>query len=95
MQRRDVLALHVASDPGLALDLMVFTLADADTLDWRARSATTLRGACSSGADHRLRSEGCSGKQRARRVQSPASTRAGALATDVRTPFRPVPGAVR
>ena len=33
MQRRDVLALHVASDPGLALDLMVFTLADADTLD--------------------------------------------------------------
>ncbi len=44
MQRRDVLALHVASDPGLALDLIVFTLADADTLDYRARSATTLRG---------------------------------------------------
>ena len=31
MQRRDVLALHVASDPALALDLMVFPLADADT----------------------------------------------------------------
>ncbi|ARR56498.1 chromosome partitioning protein ParB [Rhizorhabdus wittichii DC-6] len=43
MQRRDVLALHVASDPGLALDLMVFTLADADTHDWRARAASTLR----------------------------------------------------
>lgn len=43
MQRRDVLALHVASDPGLALDVMVFTLADADTQDWRARAATTLR----------------------------------------------------
>ena len=43
MQRRDVLALHVASDPGLALDIMVFTLADADTHDWRARTATTLR----------------------------------------------------
>ncbi|PLK22343.1 chromosome partitioning protein ParB [Porphyrobacter sp. TH134] len=43
MQRRDVLALHVASDPGLALDIMVFTLADADTLDWRARPSTTLR----------------------------------------------------
>jgi len=41
MQRRDVLALHVASDPGLALDLMVFTLADRD---WSGRSATTLRG---------------------------------------------------
>jgi ParB family chromosome partitioning protein len=44
MQRRDVLALHLASDPSLALDLMVFTLADADTHDWRARAATTLRG---------------------------------------------------
>ena len=43
IQRRDVLALHVASDPGLALDIMVFTLADADTHDWRARPATTLR----------------------------------------------------
>ena len=43
MQRRDVLALHVASDPGLALDIMVFTLADADTHDWRSRAATRLR----------------------------------------------------
>jgi len=43
LQRRDVLALHVASDPGLALDIVVFTLADADTHDWRARAATTLR----------------------------------------------------
>jgi ParB family transcriptional regulator, chromosome partitioning protein len=49
MQRRDVLALHVASDPGLALDLMVFTLADADTLDYRARSVTTLRGGAPAG----------------------------------------------
>ncbi|MFA9199644.1 MAG: ParB/RepB/Spo0J family partition protein [Cypionkella sp.] len=49
MQRRDVLALHMASDPGLALDFMVFTLADADTHDWRSRSATTLRGGSPSG----------------------------------------------
>lgn len=49
MQRRDVLALHVASDPGLALDFMVFTLADADTHDWRYRSATTLRGSVPAG----------------------------------------------
>jgi ParB family chromosome partitioning protein len=49
MQRRDVLALHVASDPGLALDLMVFTLADVDTLDYRARAATTLRGSVPAG----------------------------------------------
>lgn len=41
--QRDVLALHVASDPGLALDVMIFTLADADTHDWRARPRTTLR----------------------------------------------------
>jgi ParB family chromosome partitioning protein len=49
MQRRDVLALHVASDLGLALDIMVFTLADADTHDWRARAATTLRAPVPSG----------------------------------------------
>lgn len=49
MQRRDVLALHVASDPGLSLDLMVFTLADADTHDWRSRAATTLRGSVPAG----------------------------------------------
>lgn len=49
MQRRDVLALHLASDPGLALDVLVFTLADADAIDWRARAATTLRGPVSSG----------------------------------------------
>jgi ParB family transcriptional regulator, chromosome partitioning protein len=46
MQRRDVLALHIASDPGLALDLMVFTLADRD---WSGRPATTLRGGAPGG----------------------------------------------
>jgi ParB family transcriptional regulator, chromosome partitioning protein len=49
MQRRDILALHIASDPGLALDLVVFVLADADTLDWRSRSSTTLRGGVPAG----------------------------------------------
>lgn len=49
MQRRDVLALHVASDPGLALDFMVFSLAEPDTFDYRARSATTLRGGAPAG----------------------------------------------
>ena len=49
MQRRDVLALHVASDPGLALDLLVFTLADGDALDWRSSAATTIRGSWPSG----------------------------------------------
>ena len=49
MQRRDVLSLHVASDPALALDLLVFTLADADTHDWRSRAATTLRGSSPAG----------------------------------------------
>ena len=44
MQRRDVLALHLASDPALALDVMVFTLADADSHDWQARTASTIRG---------------------------------------------------
>jgi ParB family chromosome partitioning protein len=49
MQRRDVLALHLASDPSLALDVMVFTLADADSHDWQARSASTIRGGVPSG----------------------------------------------
>jgi len=49
MQRRDVLRLHIESDPALALDLLVFTLADADTHDWRLRAATTIRGSSPSG----------------------------------------------
>ena len=44
MQRRDVLAIHLANDPGLALELMVFTLADADGHDWRAKKAVTIAG---------------------------------------------------
>ena len=49
MQRRDVLAIHLANDPGLALDLMAFTLADADGHDWRARKATTIIGPVANG----------------------------------------------
>ena len=49
MQRRDILSLHVASDPALALDIMVFVLADADTRDWQAKTGTTLRGGSPSG----------------------------------------------
>ena len=49
MQRRDVLAIHLANDPGLALDLMVFTLADADGHDWRGKKALTISGPAASG----------------------------------------------
>lgn len=49
MQRRDVLALHLASDPALALDVIVFTLADADSHDWQARTASTIRGGLPNG----------------------------------------------
>lgn len=49
MQRRDVLALHVASDPSLALDVLVFTLADVDTSDWKNKAASTLRGGVPNG----------------------------------------------
>src|SRR3546814_16217375 len=45
MQRRDILAIHLANDPALALDFMVFTLADADGHDWLAKKASTLVGA--------------------------------------------------
>ncbi|MEO0032466.1 MAG: hypothetical protein RIS94_2224 [Pseudomonadota bacterium] len=49
MQRRDVLALHVASDPALAMDVMVFLLADADSTDWNRTSSSTLRGGVPNG----------------------------------------------
>jgi len=49
MQRRDILAIHLANDPALALDFMVFTLADADGQDWRAKKASTLVGSIASG----------------------------------------------
>jgi ParB family chromosome partitioning protein len=49
MQRRDILALHLANDPALALDFLVFTLADADGHDWRARNSSTLSGPAASG----------------------------------------------
>lgn len=49
MQRRDVLAIHLANDPGLALDLMIFTLADADGHDWRAKKAVTISGPAANG----------------------------------------------
>jgi ParB family chromosome partitioning protein len=49
MQRRDILAIHLANDPALALDFMVFTLADADGHDWRAMKASTLVGSVASG----------------------------------------------
>jgi len=42
MQRRDILAIHLANDPALALDFMVFMLADADGCDWRAKKASTV-----------------------------------------------------
>ncbi|WP_339688364.1 ParB/RepB/Spo0J family partition protein [uncultured Parasphingorhabdus sp.] len=44
MQRRDVLALYLASDPALALDLLVFTLADQDSHDWQKAKALTISG---------------------------------------------------
>ena len=69
MQRRDVLALHVASDPSLALDLMVFTLADADTFDYRARACNDTAGRNSGGTDHRVRSQGCRSERVTCRVQ--------------------------
>jgi ParB family chromosome partitioning protein len=49
MQRRDILAIHLANDPALALDFLVFTLADADGHDWRAKKATTLAGPVATG----------------------------------------------
>ncbi len=49
MQRRDILAIHLANDPALALDFLLFNLADADGHDWRAKKASTITGSVASG----------------------------------------------
>lgn len=49
MQRRDILAVYLAKNPALALDFMVFTLADADQPDLRAKRASTLVGSVAAG----------------------------------------------
>ena len=49
MQRRDILAIHLANDPALALDFLVFTLADAHGHDWRSKKASTISGAVAGG----------------------------------------------
>lgn len=45
----ELVAIHLASDPALALDFMVFTLADADGHDWRAKKASILAGSVAPG----------------------------------------------
>jgi ParB family chromosome partitioning protein len=42
MQRRDVLAVHVAADPGLALDLATFLMVDRDAVFSGERSGSSL-----------------------------------------------------
>jgi hypothetical protein len=89
MQRRDVLSLHVASDPSLALDVLVFTLADADTTDWKNKAASTLRGGVPNGPIIGLN------PLMLRLVQAwpsfgPVSMKAGAPVT-ARCPVRPFP----
>ena len=42
MQRRDILAVHVASDPALALDLAIFMMVDRDAGRFLEKSGSTL-----------------------------------------------------
>lgn len=42
IQRRDVLAVHVAADPGLALDLAIFLMVDRDSACSAERSGSSL-----------------------------------------------------
>jgi ParB family chromosome partitioning protein len=42
IQRRDILALHVAADPGLALDLAIFLMADRDVRHSCEKSGSSL-----------------------------------------------------
>ena len=52
MQRRDILALHLANDPALALDVAVFSIADDSRAGRSEPSGTTLRGTAASGPVH-------------------------------------------
>ncbi len=42
MQRRDILAVHVAADPGLALDLAIFLMIDREAGHWGEKSGSSL-----------------------------------------------------
>jgi ParB family chromosome partitioning protein len=42
IQRRDILAVHVAADPAFALDLAIFLMADRDAGHWGERSGSSL-----------------------------------------------------
>ncbi len=42
IQRRDILAVHVAADPGLALDLAIFLMIDREAGYWSEKSGSSL-----------------------------------------------------
>lgn len=42
MQRRDILAVHVAADPAFALDLAIFLMVDRDARHWGDKCGSTL-----------------------------------------------------
>jgi ParB family chromosome partitioning protein len=42
MQRRDILAVHVAADPGFALDLAIFLMVDREAGNWSETSGSSL-----------------------------------------------------
>ena len=52
MQRRDILALHLANDPSLALDVAIFSIADDNRLGRSEPTGTTLRGSAATGPVH-------------------------------------------
>ena len=42
IQRRDILAVHVAGDPAFALDLAIFLMIDREAVHWSGNSGSTL-----------------------------------------------------
>ena len=52
MQRRDILALHLANDPALALEVAVFAIADRQRIGWTDGAGSTLQAPTASGPVH-------------------------------------------
>ena len=52
MQRRDILALHLANDPALALDMAVFAITDRQRIGWTDGAGSTLQAPTASGPVH-------------------------------------------
>lgn len=98
IQRRDILAFHLATDPGVALDLAVFLMADRETGEgWRDRSGSSLQAAPPSDPVAGFRTPGAAATQGIEQVRDALdrSWTAGETCAARFDAFRALPDAAR